>query len=186
MLNTIFLIGYMGAGKSAIGKSLSKNNGYKFYDLDKYIEEKEGRKISEIFNHNNEVYFRKIENSYLKEISLIKEDKIISTGGGTPCFQNNFEIIDNGSIAYNSKFDVLNESIIIVGDVSQTGKTLQMVISNLMLYNPSKIKTSVIINRDHAMFPVKINYSGLGLSTSVNEHVDVLVDKKGRLSVYLS
>ena len=95
MLNTIFLIGYMGAGKSAIGKSLSKNNGYKFYDLDKYIEEKEGRKISEIFNHNNEVYFRKIENSYLKEISLIKENKIISTGGGTPCFQNNFEIIDD-------------------------------------------------------------------------------------------
>ncbi len=95
MLNTIFLIGYMGAGKSAIGKSLSKNNGYKFYDLDKYIEEKEGKKIFEIFNDNNEVYFRKIENSYLKEISLIKENKIISTGGGTPCFQNNFEIIDN-------------------------------------------------------------------------------------------
>ena len=93
MLNTIFLIGYMGAGKSAIGKSLSKNNGYKFYDLDKYIEEKEGRKIFEIFNDNNEVYFRKIENSYLKEISLIKENKIISTGGGTPCFEDNLEII---------------------------------------------------------------------------------------------
>ncbi len=95
-------------------------------------------------------------------------------------------IINNGSIAYNSKFDVLNESIIIVGDVSQTGKTLQMVISDLMLYNPSKIKTSVIINRDQTMFPVKIDYSGLSLSTSVNEHVDVIIDKKGRLSVYLS
>ena len=95
-------------------------------------------------------------------------------------------IINNGSIAYNSKFDVLNESIIIVGDVSQTGKTLQMVISDLMLYNPSKIKTSVIINRDQTMFPVKIDYSGLSLSTSVNEHVDVVIDKKGRLSVYLS
>ena len=95
-------------------------------------------------------------------------------------------IINNGSIAYSSKFDVLNESIIIVGDVSQTGKTLQLVISDLMLYNPSKIKTSVIINRDHAMFPVKIDYSGLSLSTSVNEHVDVMIDKKGRLSVYLS
>ena len=47
MLNTIFLIGYMGAGKSVIGKSLSKNNGFNFYDLDKYIEEKEGKKISE-------------------------------------------------------------------------------------------------------------------------------------------
>ena len=95
-------------------------------------------------------------------------------------------IIDNGSVAYNSKFDVLNESIIIVGDVSQTCKTLQMVISDLMLYNPSKIKTSVIINRDQTMFPVKIDYSGLSLSTSVNEHVDVIIDKKGRLSVYLS
>ena len=95
-------------------------------------------------------------------------------------------IINNGSIAYSSKFDVLNESIIIVGDVSQTGKTLQMVISDLMLYNPSKIKTSVIINRDQTMFPVKIDYSGLSLSTSVNEHVDVVIDKKGRLSVYLS
>ena len=94
--------------------------------------------------------------------------------------------INNGSIEYNSKFDVLNESIIIVGDVSQTGKTLQMVISDLMLYNPSKIKTSVIINRDQTMFPVKIDYSGLSLSTSVNEHVDVIIDKKGRLSVYLS
>lgn len=95
-------------------------------------------------------------------------------------------IINNGSISYNSKFDLLNESIIIVGDVSQTGKTLQMVISDLMLYNPSKIKTSVIINRDQTMFPVKIDYSGLSLSTSVNEHVDVIIDKKGRLSVYLS
>lgn len=95
-------------------------------------------------------------------------------------------IINNGSIAYNSKFNILNESIIIVGDVSQTGKTLQIVISDLMLHNPSKIKTSVIINRDHAMFPVKIDYSGLSLSTSVNEHVDVIIDKKGRLSVYLS
>lgn len=95
-------------------------------------------------------------------------------------------IINNGSISYNSKFDLLNESIIIVGDVSQTGKTLQMVISDLMLYNPSKIKTSVIINRDQTMFPVKIDYSGLSLSTSVNEHVDVVIDKKGRLSVYLS
>ena len=95
-------------------------------------------------------------------------------------------IINNGSISYNSKFDLLNESIIIVGDVSQTGKTLQIVISDLMLYNPSKIKTSVIINRDQTMFPVKIDYSGLSLSTSVNEHVDVIIDKKGRLSVYLS
>ncbi|MBT4293696.1 MAG: AAA family ATPase [Cryomorphaceae bacterium] len=94
MYNTIFLIGYMGSGKSVVGKLLSKTNDYDFYDLDEYIEEKEGKKVSEIFNENSEVYFRKIENKYLKEISLLKHNKIISTGGGTPCFQNNFEIIN--------------------------------------------------------------------------------------------
>ena len=97
MLNTIYLIGYMGAGKSVIGEALSIINGYDFYDLDQYIEEKESKKISEIFNENNEVYFRKIENTYLKEISLMKNNKIISTGGGTPCFKNNIEIINNTS-----------------------------------------------------------------------------------------
>tara|TARA_B100001059_G_C17813935_1_gene573948 strand:+ start:96 stop:635 length:540 start_codon:yes stop_codon:yes gene_type:complete len=97
MLNTIYLIGYMGAGKSVIGEALSSINGYDFYDLDQYIEEKESKKISEIFNENNEVYFRKIENTYLKEISFMKNNKIISTGGGTPCFKNNIEIINNTS-----------------------------------------------------------------------------------------
>ena len=94
--------------------------------------------------------------------------------------------IENGSITYSKKFNILDKSIIIVGDVSQTGKTLQLVISNLMLHKPTKIKTSVIINRDQTMYPVKIDYTGLSLSTSVNEHVDVIVDKKGKLRVYLS
>jgi len=111
MLNTIFLIGYMGAGKSVVGRLLSQINGFNFYDLDQYIEVKEGKKVSEIFNENNEVYFRKIENKYLKEISLLKDNKIISTGGGTPCFQNNFEIINESpnstSIYLKANIDVL-------------------------------------------------------------------------------
>tara|TARA_B100000886_G_scaffold220991_1_gene153640 strand:- start:102 stop:635 length:534 start_codon:yes stop_codon:yes gene_type:complete len=96
-INTIFLTGYMGAGKSLIGKSLSKKINYKFYDLDNYIEVNEGKKVSEIFNQENEVYFRKIENKYLDQLSSIKEKKIISTGGGTPCFKNNLNIIQNSS-----------------------------------------------------------------------------------------
>ena len=111
MLNTIFLIGYMGAGKSVVGKLLSQINGFNFYDLDEYIEAKEGKKVSKIFNQNNEVYYRKIENKYLKEISLLKDNKIISTGGGTPCFQNNFEIINESpnstSIYLKANIDVL-------------------------------------------------------------------------------
>ena len=96
-INTIFLLGYMGAGKTVIGRSLSKKLGFKFYDLDDYIEQIEGKKVSEIFNEKNEVYFRKIENKYLHELSLKNEKKIISTGGGTPCYKNNLKIIQNTS-----------------------------------------------------------------------------------------
>jgi len=94
-IKTIFLTGYMGAGKTLIGKSLSKKINYKFYDLDNYIEIKEGKKVSEIFNQKNEVYFRKIENKYLDQLSSKNEKKIISTGGGTPCFKNNLNLIQN-------------------------------------------------------------------------------------------
>ena len=94
--------------------------------------------------------------------------------------------IDNQSVLYNKKFDIKNESVLIVGDVSHSGRTLQLVISDLIQYNPLKIKTSVIVNRDHALFPVKIDYSGISLSTSVNDHVDVIIDKKKGFKVYLS
>ena len=94
--------------------------------------------------------------------------------------------LESDSVLYDKEFDVRNESILIVGDVSHSGKTMQLVISDLIQYNPLKIKTSVIINRDHALFPVKIDYSGLSLSTSVNEHVDVIIDEKKRFRVYLS
>ena len=95
MTDTIFLIGYMGAGKTVIGKSLSKHINYNFYDLDNFIETMEKKKISEIFNDHNEVYFRKLENKYLKILSKKKESKIISLGGGTPCFINNIKILDS-------------------------------------------------------------------------------------------
>ena len=74
-IDTIFLLGYMGAGKTVIGRLLSKKLGFKFYDLDNYIEQIEGKKVSDIFNEKNEVYFRKIENKYLHELSLKNEKK---------------------------------------------------------------------------------------------------------------
>ena len=55
-----------------------------------------------------------------------------------------------------------------------------------MSQDPFKIKTAVMVNRDHSLFPVKINFSGLNLSTSVNEHVDVSVNKDEEFTVYLN
>ena len=92
----------------------------------------------------------------------------------------------NRGLAFDKEFKADNLSLIIVSDVSQSARTLQLIISNLMLENPFKIKTAVMVNRDHSLFPVKINFSGLNLSTSVNEHVDVEVNKDEEFTVYLN
>ena len=64
------------------------------------------------------------------------------------------------SIEYDKPFDINNIPILIVDDISQSGKTLQFVISDLFKFNPRKIQTIVIVNRDQTLFPVKIDYSG--------------------------
>jgi len=92
----------------------------------------------------------------------------------------------NKSLAFDKEFKANNLSLVIVSDVSQSAKTLQLIISNLILENPFKIKTAVMVNRDHSLFPVKINFSGLNLSTSVNDRVDVEVNKDGQFTVYLN
>ena len=96
------------------------------------------------------------------------------------------DLDSNKSLAFDKKFKANNLSLVIVSDVSQSARTLQVIISNLILKNPSKIKTAVMVNRDHSLFPVKINFSGLNLSTSVNERVDVEVNKDGQFTVYLN
>ena len=98
------------------------------------------------------------------------------------------EIVFNSkdTLKFDKSFKLNNRSLIIVSDVSQSAKTLQLIISSLMSQDPYKIKTAVMINRDHSLFPVKINYSGLNLSTSVNEHVDVKVNKNEEFTVYLN
>jgi len=128
MINTIFLFGYMGAGKTVIGKSLSKSIDYKFYDLDNFIELGENKKISEIFIDHNEVYFRKLENRYLKTLSQKNEQKIISLGGGTPCFENNLKIIDE---TQNSISIYLKASIETLSERLKGGKNKRPLISHI-------------------------------------------------------
>jgi shikimate kinase len=92
----IVLLGYMASGKSSIGKLLSKKLSMKFLDLDDYIINKEGMSIAEIFEKKGEVYFRVIENKYLKEVLNTKDQLILALGGGTPCYANNMEEINKG------------------------------------------------------------------------------------------
>ena len=135
MVNTIFLFGYMGAGKTVIGKSLSKSIDYEFYDLDNFIELGEKKKISEIFNDHNEVYFRNLENKYLETLSKKKEKKVISLGGGTPCFESNIDIITNTP---DSTTIYLKASVNSLINRLKDGKTKRPVISHLKSDNDLK------------------------------------------------
>ena len=81
----IFLTGYMGAGKTTLGKAFARELNVPFIDLDWYIEERFHKSIRELFAERGEASFRELERSMLHEVSEF-EDVIVSTGGGTPCF----------------------------------------------------------------------------------------------------
>ena len=89
-----FLIGLPGCGKSTLGKKFAYALGYPFYDLDAIIEEGEGQKITDLFRIHGEAKFREMESSYLQKVKPF-EKAVVATGGGTPCFFNNMEVINS-------------------------------------------------------------------------------------------
>ena len=99
-MRRIILVGYMGSGKTTIGKALSKETGMMFYDLDWYIESRMHKTVSQIFAERGEEAFRKMEYNMLHEVAEF-EDVIISCGGGTPCFFDNMDYLSRqGDVVY--------------------------------------------------------------------------------------
>lgn len=89
----IFLIGYMGAGKTTLGKAFAREMKVPFIDLDWYIEERFHKSILELFRERGEEAFRELERRMLHEAGEF-EDVVISTGGGTPCFFDNMDYMN--------------------------------------------------------------------------------------------
>ncbi|MDL2323049.1 shikimate kinase [Bacteroidales bacterium OttesenSCG-928-A17] len=88
----LFLIGYMGSGKTTLGKCLAKKLGLSFIDIDLFIGNRFRKSIDQIFREYGEEKFREMEHAILREIVGF-EDTVISTGGGTPCFFNNMGLM---------------------------------------------------------------------------------------------
>lgn len=89
----IYLIGYMGCGKSTLGRRLAKHLGLQFIDMDHYIEERNCKSIPKIFAEDGEAEFRKKERHALEELSEFT-DIVIATGGGAPCFFDNIDLMN--------------------------------------------------------------------------------------------
>lgn len=92
-MHRIFLIGYMGAGKSTMGKWLARVMNLEFIDLDNFIEARQHKTVKEIFAEMGQDAFRQMERRALEEVSQY-ENVIISLGGGTPCFFDNMEVVN--------------------------------------------------------------------------------------------
>lgn len=99
-MRPIFLIGYMGCGKSTLGRIASSMSGCSFVDLDMYIEGRFHASVNEIFAKRGEEGFRQLERTMLHEVGEF-EDVIVACGGGTPCFFDNMEWMnDHGVTVY--------------------------------------------------------------------------------------
>lgn len=89
----IFLLGYMGSGKSTIASILGEMLSMEVVDTDKWIEDKHGRSIAEIFEAEGETAFRRMEKACLEELFTSKNSMIVATGGGMPCYNTNIDLI---------------------------------------------------------------------------------------------
>ena len=93
-MTRLILIGFMGSGKTTLGRALAKALGLTFIDLDNYIELRRCKSINRIFEESGEDGFRTIERNLLHEVCEF-EDVIISAGGGTPCFFDNIDYMNS-------------------------------------------------------------------------------------------
>ena len=110
----VFLIGFMGSGKTHWGQLLSEKLNFPFFDLDDQVVSHEGKSISEIFASMGEEYFREAEKNTLHLLTESHDSFIMACGGGTPCYFNNIEYMKNAGTAVwiNTSTDVLHQRLI--------------------------------------------------------------------------
>jgi len=148
----IYIIGFMGSGKTTAGKKLASSLGWEFIDLDKEIENKTGETIPDIFSASGEEYFRKLEAEILTHLTT-KTDTIISTGGGTPCYGKNMDfMLETGLVIYIKMTPGQLKSRLEGSSVSRpllsnkTGKELQQFISDKLTEREKYyLKASVVV-----------------------------------------
>ena len=146
-MKAIFLMGYMGSGKSTTGKKLAKLLDYSFIDLDNYIEEEQGKSIPAIFSEQGEEAFRLIEKDALNTLR-VKENIVISCGGGTPCFHNNISVMNQaGTTVYIKLSPEMLQSRLLVAKEKRPLIENKNAEELLSFYTKTVIKTRNILHK---------------------------------------
>jgi shikimate kinase len=96
----IFLIGMMGSGKTTLGRQLAGQLGYTFVDLDEYLEQREGSSIADLFEQEGQEQFRLKERRALEALVQEHQQAVIATGGGTPCYHDNMQLINESGKSF--------------------------------------------------------------------------------------
>jgi shikimate kinase len=156
----IFLIGFMGSGKSVSGKKLAASLGLSFADLDTLIESNYKMSIPGIFSQFDETVFRKLETKVLKEF-IEGDNFVLSCGGGTPCFNNNMDLIKKSGISIYIKLSpkALAERLI-------KSKTKRPLIQNI---SPEQLVSKIeemLCQREKYYSQSSITIEGLNLKVS--------------------
>ncbi len=100
----VFLTGFMGSGKTTVGQMLARALNWQFIDLDQYIEKQQEQSIRQIFETEGEASFRQMEHQALKDVAEIS-NVIVSTGGGTPCFHGNMDLMNKSGLTIYLKLE---------------------------------------------------------------------------------
>jgi len=159
----VVLVGLPGSGKSTFGRQLAKEMGFPFLDLDQLIEERYQLKISEIFSMHGEGTFREWESLVLQD--TLKQDRayILASGGGTPCFNDNMDLINAQAISVY--LDVP------LGSVSrrlQTSKAQQRPLFQGLDQGELTLKLkSLLVSREYFYSQAKIKLSGEDFSAEL-------------------
>ncbi|MDR1402681.1 MAG: shikimate kinase [Tannerellaceae bacterium] len=163
-MKRIYLIGYMGAGKTTVGRELAKQMNVSFIDLDHYIEARYHKKIGQLFDENGEAVFRDIECKLLHEVAMF-ENVVISTGGGVPCFFDNMSYMNQTGITVYLKVSstelakrlaLARHSRPLLKEFS--GKSLnRFIVENLEKREPWYSRASVIFDAEKMLADTDVN-----------------------------
>ena len=99
-MKNIYIVGFMGTGKTSVGKSLAEKLGKQFIEMDELIEQRASKSINDIFAQDGEAHFRRLESELLKELAA-KEDLVVSCGGGLICNEDNLKVLKDTGIIFN-------------------------------------------------------------------------------------